>query len=76
MGKSGKQYIIDPASVKTTCSSEESYIRCVEYGKAKATYSNFNLFLKAILAGIFVGLCAHASGIAGLNLFMSLILLS
>ncbi|SCL99373.1 formate-nitrite transporter, putative [Plasmodium chabaudi chabaudi] len=65
MGKIGKQYILDPTSVKTTCSSEESYIRCVEYGKAKAAYSNFNLFLKAILAGIFVGLCAHASGIAG-----------
>ncbi|WBY55389.1 formate-nitrite transporter [Plasmodium yoelii yoelii] len=65
MGKTGKQYILDPPCVKTTCSSEESYIRCVEYGKAKATYSNFNLFLKAIMAGIFVGLCAHASGIAG-----------
>ncbi|KEG01012.1 hypothetical protein YYE_04045 [Plasmodium vinckei vinckei] len=61
----GKQYILDPMSVKTTCSGEESYIRCVEYGKAKAAYSNFNLFLKAIMAGIFVGLCAHASGIAG-----------
>ncbi|CAD2086267.1 formate-nitrite transporter, putative [Plasmodium vinckei lentum] len=69
MGKIGKQYILDPTSVKTTCSSEESYIRCVEYGKAKAAYSNFNLFLKAILAGIFVGLCAHASGIAGSDLF-------
>ncbi|GAW80657.1 transporter [Plasmodium gonderi] len=65
MPKGSNKYVIDPLSVKTTCSSEESYIRCVEYGKSKAHYSNWTLLMKAILAGIFVGLCAHASGIAG-----------
>ncbi|CRG94293.1 formate-nitrite transporter, putative [Plasmodium gallinaceum] len=59
------KYVVDPINVKTACSSEESYIRCVEYGKAKAHYSNLILLGKAILAGAFVGVCAHASGIAG-----------
>ncbi|CAI7720137.1 formate-nitrite transporter, putative [Plasmodium vivax] len=61
----GSKYTIDPISVKTACTSEESYIRCVEYGKGKAHYPNLSLLAKAILAGVFVGVCAHASGIAG-----------
>ncbi|SCP04225.1 formate-nitrite transporter, putative [Plasmodium ovale] len=65
MPKSNTKYVIDPLSVKTSCSSEESYIRCVEYGKSKAHYSSLILLAKAILAGVFVGVCAHASGIAG-----------
>ncbi|CRG98760.1 formate-nitrite transporter, putative [Plasmodium relictum] len=65
MPKNTIKYVVDPINVKTSCSSEDSYIRCVEYGKSKAHYSNLILLAKAILAGVFVGVCAHASGIAG-----------
>ncbi|KYO03279.1 putative formate-nitrite transporter [Plasmodium gaboni] len=65
MPPNNSKYVLDPVSIKAVCGGEESYIRCVEYGKAKAHYSNINLLAKAILAGMFVGLCAHASGIAG-----------
>ncbi|CAB11145.2 formate-nitrite transporter [Plasmodium falciparum NF54] len=65
MPPNNSKYVLDPVSIKSVCGGEESYIRCVEYGKKKAHYSNLNLLAKAILAGMFVGLCAHASGIAG-----------
>ncbi|EUD67330.1 hypothetical protein C922_02036 [Plasmodium inui San Antonio 1] len=65
MSKGSSKYVIDPISVKTACTSDESYIRCVEYGKGKAHLPNLSLLVKAILAGFFVGVCAHASGIAG-----------
>lgn len=56
---------VNATCMKTCCTSEESYIRCIEYGKSKAHYGVFALLAKAILAGVFVGVCAHASGIAG-----------
>lgn len=56
---------VNATCMKTCCTSEESYIRCIEYGKSKAHYGAIILLAKAILAGVFVGVCAHASGIAG-----------
>ncbi|KNG76961.1 formate/nitrite transporter [Plasmodium falciparum IGH-CR14] len=51
MPPNNSKYVLDPVSIKSVCGGEESYIRCVEYGKKKAHYSNLNLLAKAILAG-------------------------
>lgn len=56
---------INSFCVRTSGTCEETYIRCVEYGTSKAHYTSVILFGKAILAGLFVGVCAHASGIVG-----------
>ncbi|VWU49284.1 formate-nitrite transporter [Hepatocystis sp. ex Piliocolobus tephrosceles] len=65
MNKTHVNSVVDPLCIRVSCTSVESYIRCVEYGKGKANVKVLYLLLRSILAGIFVGLCAHAATVAG-----------
>ncbi|KOB87037.1 hypothetical protein PFDG_02942 [Plasmodium falciparum Dd2] len=74
MPPNNSKYVLDPVSIKSVCGGEESYIRCVEYGKKKAHYSNLNLLAKAILAAFMCIICTGSDLFTGNTLAVTMAL--